>query len=98
MYLIKYITVTAVLFMGAFISNAQEKPGGTEKEGKITPILWEDGVENAYPRWSNDGNKILYQSNRTGTISTTTTSLPGRRIINKLHLSRTVEAMKIFTL
>ena len=66
MYLIKYITVTAVLFMGAFISNAQEKPEGTEKEGKITPILWEDGVENAYPRWSNDGNKILYQSNRTG--------------------------------
>lgn len=30
-------------------------------------ILWEDGVENAYPRWSNDGSRILFQSNRTGT-------------------------------
>jgi TolB protein len=29
-------------------------------------ILWSDGVENAYPRWSKDGQRILYQSNRTG--------------------------------
>jgi len=29
-------------------------------------LLKEDGIENAYPRLSNDGKKILYQSNRTG--------------------------------
>jgi len=29
-------------------------------------ILWEDGVKNAYPRWSNDGKRVLYESNRTG--------------------------------
>jgi len=30
-------------------------------------LLHEDGVENAYPRLSNDGRQVLYQSNRTGT-------------------------------
>ncbi len=29
-------------------------------------ILWVDGVKNAYPRWSKDGARILYESNRTG--------------------------------
>ena len=29
-------------------------------------LLHEPGVENAYPRLSNDGQRILYQSNRTG--------------------------------
>ena len=29
-------------------------------------VLLEDGVKNAYPRWSRDGARILYQSNRTG--------------------------------
>jgi TolB protein len=29
-------------------------------------LLHEDGVENAYPRLSNDGRQILYQSNRSG--------------------------------
>jgi TolB protein len=29
-------------------------------------ILWMDGVENAYPRWSNDGKRVLFQSNRDG--------------------------------
>jgi Tol biopolymer transport system component len=32
-----------------------------------TVLLHEEGVENAYPRLSNDGTRILYQSNRTGT-------------------------------
>jgi Tol biopolymer transport system component len=29
-------------------------------------ILWEDGVKNAYPHWSRDGARILFQSNRGG--------------------------------
>jgi Tol biopolymer transport system component len=29
-------------------------------------LLWEPDVKNAYPRWSNDGKRILYQTNRTG--------------------------------
>lgn len=40
-------------------SGAQPLPQGSV-------ILHEDGVENAYPRLSNDGQRILYQSNRTG--------------------------------
>jgi Tol biopolymer transport system component len=31
-----------------------------------TVLLHEDGIENAYPRPSNDGLRIVYQSNRTG--------------------------------
>lgn len=34
--------------------------------GESTVLLDEPGVENAYPRLSNDGKRILYQSNRTG--------------------------------
>src|SRR5262245_18961346 len=29
-------------------------------------VLWEDGIKNAYPRWSRDGAQILFQSNRSG--------------------------------
>jgi len=29
-------------------------------------VLWEAGVKNAYPRWSNDGRRILYQTNKGG--------------------------------
>ncbi|MBK9077274.1 MAG: PD40 domain-containing protein [Flavobacteriales bacterium] len=35
-------------------------------EGATTILLHEAGVENAYPRLSLNGNRILYQSNRTG--------------------------------
>lgn len=29
-------------------------------------MIYQEGVENAYPHWSKDGKSILYQSNRTG--------------------------------
>ena len=32
----------------------------------VVELLWQEGVENAYPRWSGDGSEILFQSNRTG--------------------------------
>lgn len=44
-----------ILTMLAFAALAQPQP-----------LLWEGGVKNAYPHWSNDGSKILYQSNSTG--------------------------------
>jgi Tol biopolymer transport system component len=33
---------------------------------QATRILWVEGVKNAYPRWSRDGTRILYESNRAG--------------------------------
>ncbi len=32
----------------------------------IEVVIYQEGVENAYPHWSKDGMTILYQSNRTG--------------------------------
>ena len=39
---------------------------GLSVSGQETVLLHEEKVENAYPRLSRDGKKILYQSNRTG--------------------------------
>lgn len=32
----------------------------------VRTLLWQPGVKNAYPRWSKDGERILFQSNRSG--------------------------------
>ncbi len=29
-------------------------------------LLWVDGVKNAYPRWSRDSSRVLYESDRSG--------------------------------
>jgi TolB protein len=40
--------------------------GASGAEPTPKPIVQVDGVKNAYPRWSKDGARILYESNRTG--------------------------------
>lgn len=64
MNLIKHFFVAVFLLLSVLNCNAQQQ--SSEKTEKVTQILWEEGVENAYPRWSNDGTRILFQSNRTG--------------------------------
>ncbi len=58
-------------FAFAFTIAAALPPSGAHAAGgppaaPATTILWVDGVKNAYPRWSKDGARILYESNRTG--------------------------------
>lgn len=43
--------------------SLQAVPG---EPGTVAQILRVEGVKNAYPRWSKDGSRILYESNRTG--------------------------------
>lgn len=62
MLLVKYSTIIATLLLCFFNGNARQK----QEDESVTKILWEEGKENAYPRWSCDGEKILFQSNRTG--------------------------------
>lgn len=40
------------------------KPSG--KKENVQEVVWMEGVENAYPRSSQDGSQILFQSNRSG--------------------------------
>src|SRR5690606_30335308 len=49
-------------------STATTTPPAAAEPDPAAPIvlLHEPGVENAYPRLSSDGRRILYQSNRTG--------------------------------
>lgn len=49
---------------GDMARAATTPPPGWLTEPRV--VLWEEGVKNAYPRWSRDGRKILYQSNRGG--------------------------------
>lgn len=60
------ISLTALACQG--VTAPEKATRLTEVHGPVdTLILHEPGVENAYPRLSNDGERILYQSNRTGT-------------------------------
>jgi Tol biopolymer transport system component len=46
----------------------QPAPGpSVYKPLAVTTILWVEGEKNAYPRWSRDGSRILFQSDRSGT-------------------------------
>ncbi len=49
----------------ALATAASPAAGGPPPE-PTKQILWVEGAKNAYPRWSKDGARILYESNRTG--------------------------------
>lgn len=71
------LTTTLVLLLALSTACTQPSTGAKEPTTATTDpasdpaepivLLYEPGVENAYPRLSNDGRRILYQSNRTGT-------------------------------
>jgi TolB protein len=51
---------------GAVILCALSSVGGAETKARVTAIRKITAIENAYPDWSPDGSKIVFQSNRTG--------------------------------
>jgi TolB protein len=71
------LAATVVLLLALSIACTHPSTGEDEPTAAPTPaapnsaepfvLLHEPGVENAYPRLSSDGRRILYQSNRTGT-------------------------------
>ncbi len=60
--------IAAVMMSAGFVgaqatATASEPPvSGDGAEA----LVWVEGVKNAYPRWSRDGARILYESNRSG--------------------------------
>jgi Tol biopolymer transport system component len=59
------IASTLVLLLA--LPGCAQTSAPTSEPSEPTVLLHEAGIENAYPRLSNDGQRILYQSNRTGT-------------------------------
>ncbi|HEV8336557.1 MAG TPA: hypothetical protein VGR67_09090 [Candidatus Polarisedimenticolia bacterium] len=50
----------------SFGATPADRPAAGSAFSEPQRILWRDGVKNAYPHWSKDGARILFQSNRTG--------------------------------
>jgi dipeptidyl aminopeptidase/acylaminoacyl peptidase len=52
--------------VSVLLAAASHRAAAADAPAQATQILWVDGVKNACPRWSKDGSRILYESNRTG--------------------------------
>ncbi len=52
---------------GRGMASEPEARPGPPTRAEPQRVLWDDGVKYAYPHWSKDGSRILYQSNRGGT-------------------------------
>lgn len=57
--------LSAVAFAGSLPKEGRTPAPPIGNDG-ARAILWTDGVKNAYPRWSRDGARILYESDRSG--------------------------------
>ena len=60
------LAVAAAVFTALVPCAAQVAPVAAAPAEAPRRILQEDGIKNAYPRWSRDGTQILFQSNRSG--------------------------------
>jgi TolB protein len=56
------LAVLATFTQQAAAPSAEALPHFTDAR----TVLWEKDVKNAYPRWSNDGKRILYETNKGG--------------------------------
>lgn len=61
--MIRICCLAATILLSARLPAAGIEASGSDS---LQVVLYEEGVENAYPRFSQDGARILYQSNRTG--------------------------------
>lgn len=59
-------SVARAIGTAAALAAASRGAVAADAPAQARQILWVDGVKNAYPRWSKDGARILYESNRTG--------------------------------
>jgi TolB protein len=90
----QWSNLAARLSLVAMVMVAVSGPGGmaetlpTTGGDSLRVVIYEVGVENAYPRWSRDGQRILFQSNRTGKWQLYTVKRDGsdlKRITNDEH-------------
>jgi Tol biopolymer transport system component len=62
-----WLAPSIVLFVGVCCQAAWlEAAAAAARSPEPRRILWQEGVKNAYPRWSKDGSRVLYESNRGG--------------------------------
>ncbi|HEY3295541.1 MAG TPA: hypothetical protein VGL38_08880 [bacterium] len=59
-------TLSVLLCLPLSLLAQPDSTAGKRHAQEPERILWMENVQNAYPRWSKDGSKILFQSNRSG--------------------------------
>lgn len=60
------VFIFAAVWVIASFAVAAPVFAGPPLTDSVRVVIYQEGVENAYPHWSKDGKSILYQSNRTG--------------------------------
>lgn len=57
-------TTFLLILLGSCVSAPHDSV--PERFADARTLVWQEGVKNAYPHWSKDGARILFQSNRSG--------------------------------